>query len=923
MRASGSGRAARPAPKRAVRVAPNVSREENGDVRVGELTTLVAAVASAAALARAAAVAPSADAADGVVRGREVANEAELRRAWRDPLTRRIDLTADVFLRDCATGDPIRESPYPLLLRGHGHTIRQTCFEKRVLRQDGTGYLDLRDVTLTRGGSDGPGAAVTTRGELTVVGGVVTQNLSEEPGGGLFSMRRVTVRRSQISGNLANDDGGGVYARRGGVQVYDSVVSNNLVDGSGGAIGSTGDILVVRSQIDGNTTDGDGGALYADEDGDVTVIGSLIDGSDADGPGGAIFTLDGDVAVLDSTLIGNRADDRGGAVSGEADVLIVNSTVARNLAVAHAGGGIWARHDLVLLNATVTDNYAEGEGGGALAAGSLTVIGSTVSRNIASVAANLGSAGPLRAFGSIIGPAQVDEPTGDTRPTRRSCRVYRAESAGRNFLTDTSCELDHPTDVFDADPRLRPLEDDPKGFVLEPFDGSPVRARIPSGACRPPLPRRLPAGQLLDAHVDWDELLARDARGTVRDGGTPCDVGAVQSPPLAPPRAADTLPAARRALAARSASGRPRAAASAAARHAAASGGRRGRAAAGGAAARRPVTAPRPRSLDRRLDALSRRLTALDRASRRFDVMLACTSELPVGQAGDARHRWGFRYDERDGTGLDLRPALVAHRGSGLADLRFLRLARTRRCLSAAPDPNGTGKAAQARRARASAARERRPLPRLDALESLAARVERRTERFDAWESCLSAVPVTEAGDREQGLGYLRADGRSQRERHDAAIAVDSSERDDPDYQLAAFAGRDRPFGPGECDTEPGEEGFRLPSPPSARAVVAALSGSRERRDRLDRLDRLAETVEDLGEPVGEITQFDECMYTVGVRQRDGYVFERRGRTRRRPALSFDMRGHRPAQYDLVALPGEEPPQIECNEDAAGQGTDE
>ena len=205
--------------------------------------------------------------------GSQVRTEAELRAAWADPLRRRIDLGADIVLRDCAAGDPIRESPYPMVLDGHGHAVRQTCFEKRLLRQDGTGYLELRDVTLTRGGSDGPGAAVTSRGEITILDSVVKQNLSEEPGGGVFSMRRVTVRRSRINGNLANDDGGGVYARRGGVQVYDSVLSNNLVDGSGGAIGSTGDILVVRSQVDGNTTDGDGGALYADEDGDVTVVG--------------------------------------------------------------------------------------------------------------------------------------------------------------------------------------------------------------------------------------------------------------------------------------------------------------------------------------------------------------------------------------------------------------------------------------------------------------------------------------------------------------------------------------------------------------------------------------------------------------------------------------------------------------------------
>src|SRR5215208_5215504 len=263
-----------------------------------------------------------------------VGTESELRAAWADPMRTSIELSSDIYLRQCRTGDPIRESVRPMMLDGNGHTIRQTCFEKRLLRQDGPGFLVLKDVKLTRGGSDGPGAAVKTRGEIKVVDSKVQQNLSEKPGGGIFSMRRATIIRSVITGNLANGDGGGVDAR-GGVQVYDSIVSNNVVDGSGGAIGSTGDILLVRSHADGNTTDGDGGALYADKDGDVTVIDSTVDGSTADGPGGAIWTLEGDVTVVGSTLNGNRADDRGGAIGGEADVFVINSTVARNAAVAH------------------------------------------------------------------------------------------------------------------------------------------------------------------------------------------------------------------------------------------------------------------------------------------------------------------------------------------------------------------------------------------------------------------------------------------------------------------------------------------------------------------------------------------------------------------------------------------------------------
>jgi hypothetical protein len=439
-----------------------------------------------------------------------------------------IEVTADIFLRACELGDPMRESPRPVLLDGHGHTLRQTCFEKRLLRQDGTGFVELRNVTLTRGGSDGPGGAVTTRGEIAVVDSRIKQNLAEEPGGGVMSQRRATIVRSIITGNLANDDGGGVYARRGGIQVYDSIVSANLVDGSGGALGSTGDILVVRSHMDGNTTDGDGGAIYTDEDGDVTVIDSTVSGSTADGPGGAIFTLDGDVTIVNSTLTGNRADDRGGAISGEASVTVLNSTISRNLAVAHVGGGIWSRGDMYVANSTVSDNYAEGSGGGLLAAGVLTLVSSTVADNVAPVGANLGAGERLEAFGSVIGPAKVDFPGGHAQPTGDSCVTPVSVSHGFNVVTEGSCRLAAPTDLVGVPSALEPLHG--YGGPAEtrlPQATSPALDRVPTAAClNPPLPAQLEglAGLVDDPRA----LLRTDERGVSRPQGPACDAGAVE-----------------------------------------------------------------------------------------------------------------------------------------------------------------------------------------------------------------------------------------------------------------------------------------------------------------------------------------------------------------------------------------------------------
>ena len=55
-----------------------------------------------------------------------------------------------------------------------------------------------------------------------------------------------------------------------------------------------------------------------------------------------------------------------------------------------------------------------------------------------------------------------------------------------------------------------------------------------------------------------------------------------------------------------------------------------------------------------------------------------------------------------------------------------------------------------------------------------------------------------------------------------------------------------------------------------------------------------------------------------------GYEYVgRNGSVRYRPALSYDLGELTAPQLQVMAFPGEEPPQIECNEDAGGLGTDE
>lgn len=118
---------------------------------------------------------------------------------------------------------------------------------------------------------------------------------------------------------------------------------------------------------------------------------------------------------------------------------------------------------------------------------------------------------------------------------------------------------------------------------------------------------------------------------------------------------------------------------------------------------------------------------------------------------------------------------------------------------------------------------------------------------------------------------------------------------------------------------------------PSAVAGGGAPDSPPSLRDRVEELqeevESLREDIEDLGEPVEEFDLFDQCAYTIGVSQYGtwggdtGFLFGPGGE-RRRPGLAMDMRGFGRPQYDFLAFPGEEPPSIECNEDAGEEFID-
>jgi hypothetical protein len=233
--------------------------------------------------------------------------------------------------------------------------------------------------------------------------------------------------------------------------------------------------------------------------------------------------------------------------------------------------------------------------------------------------------------------------------------------------------------------------------------------------------------------------------------------------------------------------------------------------------------APKPRSeptvagLERSAHNLERQIEAMEQTSDRYAQWKTCVSLVPVNEVGDTDNRFGYNYDERDGTQQTYMSALAVNREDETPEYAFLKFARRSGCESQPTQPGGTAEDASVdgldtiqtdlAAEEAATSREARVLAlerKVRRLQARAEALENMSERFDEWESCLSWVPVTEYGDADGHFGYLFGE-KGVDPGYRPAITIDTSEWDDPDYEFLAFIGRDRPFSDRECGHEPGE----------------------------------------------------------------------------------------------------------------------
>jgi hypothetical protein len=297
----------------------------------------------------------------------------------------------------------------PQYFRGNAPTII-------VLNTNDSGPGSLRDTLAAANDGDTiqfdpalNGQTITlTSGEL-----VIAKNITiSGPGSNLLTASRsstaanfrvfhvmanhtVTIQDLTISGGFP--PGGGIFNEQATLTVDNCTVSNNVGtwpgSASGGGISNSGTLTITDSTISGNFTPNYGGGIFHTGTGLLTITHSTVSANAAGLVAGGIAN-DGMLNITDSIVSNNMAGRNGVHPSGFAGglynstvgILTINNTIVRDNqtvcgAIGAQGGGIGSYGSLTIINSTISHNIACLNGGGIENIGSATITHSIITNN--------------------------------------------------------------------------------------------------------------------------------------------------------------------------------------------------------------------------------------------------------------------------------------------------------------------------------------------------------------------------------------------------------------------------------------------------------------------------------------------------------------------------------------------------------------
>lgn len=157
----------------------------------------------------------------------------------------------------------------------------------------------------------------------------------------------------------------------------------HITVGEGATVSMSGLTLTGGHALTNDYPNHSGGAIY--NAGELTLSDCVITGNNANAGAGVYNDIDGNLTILRCTISDNRgewnnpyASSSGGGIYSRGTMTIISSTISGNIATS--GGGIYNLGTLNLTNSTVSGNKSN-FGGGIQNSRFLTIVGSTITRN--------------------------------------------------------------------------------------------------------------------------------------------------------------------------------------------------------------------------------------------------------------------------------------------------------------------------------------------------------------------------------------------------------------------------------------------------------------------------------------------------------------------------------------------------------------
>ena len=272
----------------------------------------------------------------------------------------------------------------------------------RIFYIDDDANVEISGLTLTGGDAGDGGAIFSDDGSvLTLVGVELSGNSADDDGGAIFSSgEALTVIDCVIDANQAGDEGGAINTVAGRTLIEGTTISGNKAGNTGAGVTVRYNVLdVVESEISGNRFSSSsgtyGGGIYVASGSTTTIVDSVIQGNKGDGVNDYSAVYGGGIAVLlsgsrlfieNSAVEGNDARSGGGLYAQSGEATISGTAFEANTvpAVGGRGGGIYVgRADVDITDSLLYDNDAEDGAGLYLYGGTVDMVATTVSGNVA------------------------------------------------------------------------------------------------------------------------------------------------------------------------------------------------------------------------------------------------------------------------------------------------------------------------------------------------------------------------------------------------------------------------------------------------------------------------------------------------------------------------------------------------------------